>query len=484
MSLKKSLKQKLKNMIGKENLEFVTHSKNYISAEFFTKALVFISIPVFTRLLTPDEYGILAIFSSIISISTLLLGLNFHGSVNRYYHEENNKFNEFISSNILFVIIFNLIVLFFVNLYKEYIANFIKVEVNVFIISIIIAIFNIPVYMVLSYLQTSKQSKKYSLISVSKSVILLIVSIIWVLILKENRYFGKIYAQLFISGILFILSIIYFIKLGKFNFQFQYIRYSLVFGVPLIPHALSGFILAYFDRIVINQISGSLYTGLYSFAYNVGLIMNVVVMAMNKAWVPIFYENMKENNFAKINALANNYSKYIYGTAISLILFSREIVMILADKSYYTALELVPVIILGYVFVFLYTLYGNYSFYRKKTGLISLMTITAGLINIGLNYWLIPKYGYVAAAYTTLVSYMLLFVFHYLNSKFIINEKVIKLKCILPNFLILFGVSLLYMFINNNISNYLLLLLIKLVIFSLMQYHFFLKSHMRLFLFK
>ncbi len=471
------LKDKLKKNIGKENFEFMNHAKNYMSATFFTKALSFISVPVFTRLLTPDEYGILAIFTSIISISTILLGLNFHGAVNRYYHEMDKKFGEFISSNILFLIFFNIISFYLINLFKKELSVLINVNVDVFIIAVIISIFNIPIKMLLSYLQTSKQSDKYSLLSVSKSLIILIVSIIWVYVLTEERYFGKIYTSLVINGIIFIIALIYFIKLGKPKFKFKHIKYSLLFGIPLIPHALSGFILSYFDRIAINQLTGSLNTGLYSFAYNIGMIMNVVVIAMGKSWAPIFYDNLKKDNYKIINSMAENNARYIFFTAISLVLFSKELVMILADKKYYSALNLVPIIILSYVFVFFYTLYGGYAFYRKRTGLVSAATLLAGLINVGLNYWLIPKFGYMAAAYTTLVSYMLLFAFHYINARFVMKEKVIKFENIFIDFIIFIIIFLLYLAIINVISNYYILLIFKLTIFGGTTYYYIVKEN-------
>jgi O-antigen/teichoic acid export membrane protein len=477
MNIIKTMKNYAKKIIGKENFEFINHAKNYMTATFFTKALGFISIPVFTRLLTPDEYGILAIFTSIISISTILLGLNFHGAVNRYYHEKDKKIGEFISSNILFLFFFNIISFYLINLYKKQISTLINIDVDVFIIAIIVAIFNIPIKMFLSYLQTSKQSDKYSLLSVSKSVLILVISIVWVYLLSEQRYFGKIYGNLVVSLIVFIISIIYFIKLGKPKFKFKYVKYSLIFGIPLVPHALSGFILSYFDRIAINQLTGSLDTGLYSFAYNVGMIMNVVVMAMNKAWVPMFYDNLKNGNYTKINNMAKNYAKYIFFAAISLILFSKELVIILADEKYYSALDLVPIIILSYVFVFLYTIFANYSFYRKRTGLISFATFLAGFINVVLNYWLIPKFGYTAAAYTTLFSYMLLFFFHYINARFIIKQKVIELKNIIFNFIMLIFITLLYLIIADFITDYYILLVIKSIIFIGVTYYFIIKKN-------
>jgi len=458
------IKIKIKQIIGEESLEFFSHAKNYMTAQFFTKAIVFFSIPVFTRLMTPDEYGMISIFTSIIAVATIIMGLNFNGSIVRYYHEDENNFGEFISSNILFLFIFNIVFLIILNHFKNEIASLIEIDLNVFIIAIIVSIFNIPVKIFLSYLQTSKQSKKYSVISASRSLTMIFISVLWVYLLTDKRYLGRMYGQLVVYSLLFIISIFYFIKLGKPKFKLKYIKYSLLYGIPLIPHALSHFILSSFDRIAINQINGSFDTGLYSFAYNVGLIMNVVVIAMNKAWVPIFYDNLKKNNYNRINKIVIKYSKYIFFAAIILVLYSKEIVIIFADEKYYNSLNLVPIIILSYVFVYFYTLFANYSFYRKRTGIISIATLFAGAINVYLNYLFIPRYGYFAAAYTTLFSYMLLFLFHYFNVKFIIKEKIINLKEILYWFLIMMFMILFYFILANYITNYYWLFTLKIIL--------------------
>ena len=108
---------------------------------------------------------------------------------------------------------------------------------------------------------------------------------------------GRIYSQLVITFIFSILLIAYLIKRSKFNFEKKHLIYSLKYGIPLIPHALSGFILAQFDRIIINNLCGNYQAGLYSFAYNIGMIMNVIVLAMNKSWVPIFYKKYAKIKF-------------------------------------------------------------------------------------------------------------------------------------------------------------------------------------------
>ncbi|GAH32940.1 unnamed protein product, partial [marine sediment metagenome] len=130
-----------------------------------------------------------------------------------------------------------------------------------------------------------------------------------------------------------------------------------------------------------------------------------------------------------------------------------------------------------YVGVFLYTLYGNYSFYRKKTGLISLTTLFAGGINIGLNYWLIPIYGYVAAAYTTLVSYFLLFLFHFLNVKYILKEKdIISIGRVLSNFGWIILAVLVFIFTNSYINIFVISLILKVLFVASIGWMLFIKD--------
>lgn len=457
--------------MNKVSAGFFNHSKNYLLAEFFNKGIVFLTLPVFTYMLSPEDYGVMSIYAVTINIFIVLIGLNFHTSVVRRYHEDTNDFSEFMGSNIIFLSIFNLCMILFLYYLKDSLASFFTIDDNVFFIAIIVSSLSVFLQVELSYLQTSQQSKRYVSILVIRNILLTLGAIVWIYLLEDNKYLGKVYSELLIMGIIFIFVIRDLIKVSKFSFDKKFIKYSLAYGLPLIPHTLSGLILLQADRIIINQVTGSYETGLYSFAFNVGMIMSVFVTSFNNAWIPIFYKDLKEKAYEKIQGAANKYIKIIFIITLILILFSKEIVIIMADKKYYDALEIVPIIILGFTFVYLYTLYANYSFYRKRTWLISLFTLIAAIVNILLNYIFIPKYGYTAAAWTTLFSYFILFLLHYGNVKFILKEQTIKLSNILLQLALLFTVILIYY--NVNIKIYILLLLFKVLLILLLLLIFF-----------
>jgi len=448
----------------------VKNSKNYLISELFNKGLIFLTIPIFTRLLTPSEYGLISVFTSLIGIFTVFVGMNFHGAINRRYFEESNEFKEFLGTNILFLVLVNLIILVLAFLFRVKLEEIFGIDKNLFYMALVISSFNFFIQIKYLYLQAEQRSKSYLLLSVIQNFSLILVSLLWMFMLKENKYLGRVYSQLLITSLISVYIIFNLIKSSKFKLKKEHIKYSLLYGIPLIPHALSGIILAQFDRIMLNKIIGGLDVGLYSFAYNVGMIMNVVVMSLNKAWVPVFFKGLKEQKYDKIEKLSELNIKLIIFFSLFLIFFNREIIKIMANENYYGALKIVPIIIVSFVAVFLYTLYANYAFFRKKTGLISLFTIIAGLLNITLNYIYIPKYGYNAAAWTTLISYIALFVFHYLNTKVILKEKTMSFSIILKNLLyLLIGIMTYFLIEVSNLRfGELLKILVLFMIFLLL----------------
>ncbi|MBN2723913.1 MAG: oligosaccharide flippase family protein [Deltaproteobacteria bacterium] len=460
-------------LIRKENKELMRHSRNYLSGSLVQYLLVAATIPIFTRLLLPSGYGVLSIFNSLLTLLPIIFGLNFRGGIGRYYLDnEKNDFEAALGSNLLFIISFSIVVLILLMIFKTRISLFLNIDEKVFVYAAIISCTMVSLEIYLRYLNGSQQSSVYSILSVVRSGLILFSSIGLMLLMKENRYFGKIYGEFVVTLLLSGYSLYMLVKIAKFSFDWKHVKYTLRFSIPLIPHAMSMFILGYFDRIIINQLSTKLNTGIYSFAYDVGMAMNVIVMATTKAWHPIFFQEYNERNTDKINRMVKGYAKKIYFAAVIIILFSSEVIHILADSQYYHAIGIVPVIVMGYVFVFLYTLYFQYASYRKRTELISLNTFIAGFVNIGLNYWLIPIFGYEVAAHTTLFSYILLFSLHFINAKYILKEKTIPLMVLLPHLFILFAIAAIYMYGLVKINHWYFQLPVKFIITAVSFYIF------------
>jgi O-antigen/teichoic acid export membrane protein len=471
------IKKRLKVNVGHDFYSFLNHSKNYVTAELFSKGLIFLSIPIFTRLLIPEDYGVLAILTSFIAVFSVVYGLGIRGSVTRYYYEKTDDFDSFYGSNILLIILWGTTLSFLLLAANNYLVKFFKIPLPVIIIGIFVVFFTAVFQLYQAYLIAAKKSKKLAKFTVTKAFLIITIGVILTLLIKENRYYGKAVAQLIVALAFFIVSIYAILKISKVNFKKKHIKYSLLFGLPIVAHLISHYILKSFDQIIINQLLGKKATGLYSLAYNVGMIQNVISMGMLRAWSPVFYEKLNEKKYKEVNNLASKYSKIVFFVALLLILFSRELIMIMADKQYHAALNVVPIIIVAYTFVFLYTMYVNFAFYHKKTYLIALFTMIAGIINIGLNYLLIPRYGYQVAAWTTLLSYACLFIMHYFNVKYIIkSEWMTNLKVFIPGFLWLLFAIIIFYLIVKHINNNWILFIFKFFLLSSIGFKFFGKS--------
>lgn len=416
---------------------FLGHVRNYLVGGVVSGLVGFGTVSILTRLLTPAEYGVFRVWVALVAVLAVLAELNFRGAISRYYLEEKADFPDFLKTVLRFLAglsVFNVAVAW---LLRDPIGDFLEIAPELFFLAALASVAQVTWNLNWKLMAARLESGKYSALKVLRDLLVFGVGALWVLSLPSTepadayggREVGQVYGVLVINlafGLLLAIKLWRMATGGRA--RRKHLVYALAFGVPLIPHALSGQILTAFDRVIINQLDGETAAGLYAFAYDIGAVMAMVVQAMNTAWLPLFTRSRNREQYRRIDAMAAAYAQYIAAIAIALVLFAREIGAILADARYNEALFLVPVVVLSYVALFMYTIYANHSFYRYKTALISLATLIAGAVNVVLNYALIPDYGYGIAAWTTLGSYLLLFALHYLIARVVLRETVARVS--------------------------------------------------------
>ena len=494
------IKRTIRTLFGESNVSFFRHAGNYLSAGVVNGILAALSLAVFSRLLSPAEYGAYSIFVSIVSVFSIILELNFRGAVNRYYLEYTNDFAGFLKTALWFILAFAALCILMLAIFREPLAAIFKIAPALFVIGVVCAGLQVPWKINWKLWVAQEESAKYAKLSILRNSLVFVIGTSWIYLLARKvgveeignpacvapvgmgkgaegdqgllcgRHFGYVYAYLSVVAVFAVGLVIRLARLArKGRFSSGHLKYALWFGVPLMPHALSNVVLSFFDRIIINQLENQHTTGLYSFAYNIAMVMGMVVVATNQAWLPAFTNLRREGRYEAIEQLAATYSRYVYALAFLFVLFAQEIATVLGDPRYFDALPLIPVIVFGYVAVFLYTLYANHSFYLRRTWLVSLATVVAGVVNVVSNYMLIPVYGYQAAAWTTTASYFLLFALHYLFARFLLSERVVRLRKVIPWMLVLFGVSGGYLLLARQMPGYWSTLLgLKLPLLALM----------------
>jgi O-antigen/teichoic acid export membrane protein len=432
----------------------------YTIGNFFLQGISFITIPIFTRLLDTDNYGIVNLYLTWQSTFMYIISLGLAASVSKAKHDFEEDYDGYLSS-VLFLSTISMIAATIIGFFfKSSLAYATQIPVNLIMILFFQSFFAYVVDYASTKFTIEYQYKKYLFVSISSALFNVIFSIVLILSLTKDKYIGRIGGGFIVTSIYGLVLFVLIMIRGKKLINFKYWKYSLALSLPLIPHSISGLILAQFDRILINKYIGFGATGIYSFAYNMGMIVSLVWASTNKAWVPWFFEQMEKKNITEVKQKMKYYI-ILFSVIVSILIFvSPELVMLMSSKNFWEGLKLVPIVMVAYFFVFLYSLPVNYEFYLKKTYLISIGTFLSGFINIILNLILIPKYGYIAGAYTTLVSYIVLFVYHYAIAYVLSKGTLFETKYFIFSIIFIsIVVAVFYIFKSLWVIRYLIILL-------------------------
>ena len=384
----------------------------YTLANFFSKGIVFISMPVFTRLLSKSEVGDYSNFVSWLTILSSIITLDLFTSVILAKYDFKDKFQDYISSILVLGSLFTITVYIISVLFEEPIKNLLGLNTLEFHMLFVYAVFSPALNIFEMRNRVEYKYRSTVIISMGSTVACTLISLLCTY-LFSNKLLGRLLGFYLPSCIVNIgLYIFLFKRCNCINLK--YWKYALAISLPLIVHVLSGRLLSSCDRVMIKSICGNEDTALYSVAYSCTMIISVLWNSINSAWTPWAIEQMNDNNKEKLRKAARPYLIFVGLMILCFFLVAPEILLIMGGKSYSSALYVLPPVLLGNVFQFVYSLYVNVETFLKKQRYIALGTALAAVINLLLNFLLIPLYGYIAAAYTTLIGYSLLLVIHYI----------------------------------------------------------------------
>ena len=432
----------------------------FLICSFLQKGISVITTPIFTRLLSTAEYGNYNVFNSWLGIVSIFVSLDLYAGV---YTQGLVKFDQkrktFSSSfqglTLTLVFIWSIVYL----LFSSYWNNLLKLS-TVQMVSMISLIWTSAVF----NLWASEQRVDYkyrNLVIITLIVSLLKPIVGIVLVINAN---DKVTAR--IAGLVLVELICYtpffFIQLkrGRKFFDAYFWKYGIMYNIPLIPHYLSQSLLSSSDRIMIKSMVGESEAGIYSLAYSIALLMTLFNKALSHTISPWIYKKIKRNATDEIENKALGALLLIAIVNIILIILAPEIVFIFAPNEYRKSFWLIPPIAMSTFFMFEYDLFAKFEFYFEKTVRIMIASVLGATLNVLLNYIFIQSIGYQAAAYTTLICYVIYSFMHYLFMVSICKNEGIKtvfnihkLLFISVGFVLIgFSVMLLY---NNTILRYL-----------------------------
>lgn len=430
-----------------ESKKYKKASFCYLIGNFFNKGLAFLTIPIFTRLLSTTDYGIINTYSSWAGILSMIVGFAMHMSIRNAFVDYKDDTESYLSTIIKFTLLSSLgFMLIFYAVVKIFRIN---ISLSLVFICLFHSVASSIIEDVSCYFMMKYNYIKRTILMILPNLISVCVAIFLIsYILKKDLYLGKIIPE---ALTIIIFAIILSICYTKKGFNTAYIKHALKISLPLILHGAALNILSNSDRIMITWLADASQAGIYSLVYSLGMVTYAITLSIDGIWIPWFTNKMKEKSYDEINYITKDYIKLITYIMCGLIIVSPEILKILASKSYWEGIKLIPIIIVANFLFFAYNIYSNLEHYYKKSNQITALTILAAVLNLVLNYIFIPKFGYVAAAFTTAISYFVIFILHSIYSK-TLNSNVFSIKMfILPIIEIFIFCALFYLLTDHAI---------------------------------
>ena len=378
------------------------------------RGIALISTPIFTRLLTTEQYGVYSVYQSWYSIIAIFATLNLYAGVyNNGMTKWPDRRSQFTSTLLgLSTTITSLLFVVYCVLH-DFWNNLFGLS-SFFVCAIFIQVLLEPAYHF--WAAGERYDYKYrKLVAISllmgiASPFLGVVSVI----MTEYKAEARVFAFVFVQAVIGFVFYVYNFAKGKKFYSKEYWKFALSFNLPLIPHYLSQTVLNQVDRIMISNMIGKSEAAIYSIAYTLAMMFTIITSAINNTFIPYTYKAIKNHKYKELKRSSNSLVLLVAVACIAAMAFGPELIKIFAAPEYYEARWVVPPVATGLLFMFIYPLFCNVEFYFEKTKFIMEASSIAAITNIGLNYIGIKLFGYIAAAYTTLICYILLSIAHFI----------------------------------------------------------------------
>ena len=413
----------------------------YAVCNFFQKGISFIVVPVYIRLLTTAEYGEWNIFQSWRDILIVIASLNLYSGVYTKTLVDNKDDRDRYTSSMQGLGTLITIALFGIYVFTRGLVNpLIGLNTKYMLLLFLYFI----VYPAFSFWGTRQRVEyKYKPMVIVTAIVSLMTPALSLALfyITDLRELALVLGFLIVQCAVGLVFYVYHFFKGKCFFNKGYWKYAVKFNVPLIPHYLSLIVLGQSDKIMIKYYCGESDAGIYSFPYQIASAINVVITAINGSRVPWLYEQLKAKIYNRISKISN-YLVVLMGGIVMLIALLAPEIMLIGTADYKEAVFVIPVVTLGVFFTFVYDMFASIEFYYGATKYVMAASVIGAVSNLILNAWLIPVFGYIAAAYTTLISYVLFMVMHLVFMKIVLKKQSIKEQVYNLKVIILFTVLL------------------------------------------
>jgi O-antigen/teichoic acid export membrane protein len=392
--------------------EQIKNSFIYIAQVFVSSLIPLIALIIFTRILTKEDYGVLAL-AQVYAI--FFSGLANFGMTSAYdrnyfqYRDDKLKMAQLLYSVLLFIIVNCVLIAGLTHFFREPLAKLIigsNEYGNILFWAFCAQSFTGMNFYYMTYFKNSEKAKDFAVYTIATGAINFIVSLFFVAYLKTG-VIGLPYAQLCSSAAIFtILSYKFTIALSPSISKTVFFE-SLKISYPLTPRIFLGIISTQFDKYMIGLLNTVGGVGIYSIGQKVSYLVFTFMTAIQNVFSPQVYKKMFDLGEHGGESIGKYLTPFVYvcvSFALIISLFSEEVIHILTPVSYHGAVSVVAILSMFYGFMFLGKINGSQLIFMKKTHITSILTLVTVVLNIGLNIPFIIKWGVVGAAWATLLA--------------------------------------------------------------------------------
>lgn len=413
--------EKLKTKIAATPVE-VRASAVYVACDILQKCLSLITMPLFTRIMSQEQIGEMTFYNSWQSMLTLFLTLYLaYGSFSTAMVRFEKDRTGYISSIQTLVTVICAVFLAIYLPFRDFFNGLFHMSTGLICLMVaeILTKFSLGCWIALKRFEFKYIGPMIA------TMILIICSPLLAIFLVLNtqdkgvaRIVGYAAVNIVLGGVLYVVNLVR----GKKVAAKDYFRFALKFNIPLIPYYLSQVVLNHSDRIMIEAMEGLAAAGMYGVAYNMAVTLTFVLNAINNSYVPWFYNKIKEGKVRDNRAITNGLALLMAFILMAIISLAPEIILVMGGKDYAPAVWVIPPVTVSQLILMYVQYFVNVQFYYEAKSMLVWGSIGAAVVNILLNWLFIPMFGFAAAGYTTMVSYLAFLAANFFTYRWVLKK--------------------------------------------------------------
>ena len=400
--------------------KLVKNTSLYTIGNILPSAAGFFLLPIYTRYLTPSDYGIVSSMQVLSTILAIIFTLAVERSVYRLYwdHKTEDEKRDYLGTIVIALAPIAAFILILLFLFQSLVGSiYASIPFYPFYVyAILTSFFSVFARVPKIYLQLEQKAGKFVILSILQFVVDTTL-VLWFVVRMKAGAEGMLKGHMVGHALMLIIFLYMTCKVIHFTFKPWMLKGSLKFSLPMIPSLLCAWVLNLSDRIFIERYLSLSDVGIYSLGYKIAGLVLIITGAFGMAYNPVFYQlaNSEDQVAAKrtLYSYNNIYVMVILLVCFLVSFFSKEVIVLLLDPRFAEAYKIVPIIALAY-FISIGASLLNLSIYQeKKTVAIMFIQIFGALLNIALNFLLVPQFGAYGAAYATVFSFTGIFLGKY-----------------------------------------------------------------------